>query len=33
MKQERIVRVVAFFDTIDLADLWKRFPVNNQDNK
>jgi uncharacterized protein len=33
MKNGRIVKVVAFFDTIDLADLWKRIPVSKQDNK
>ena len=33
MKNGRIVKVVAFFDTIDLADLWKRIPVSTQDNK
>ncbi|WP_231589915.1 nuclear transport factor 2 family protein [Methanosarcina siciliae] len=33
MKNGRIVKVVAFFDTIALADLWKRIPVSKQDNK
>ena len=33
MKNGRIVKVVAFFDTIDLADLWKRIPVSKQENK
>jgi ketosteroid isomerase-like protein len=27
IKGEKIIEVVAFFDTIDLADLWKRLPV------
>jgi hypothetical protein len=27
MKNGRIVKVVAFFDTIELTDLWKRIPV------
>lgn len=26
LKNGRIVKVVAFFDTIDLADLWRRIP-------
>jgi uncharacterized protein len=32
-KNGRIVKVVAFFDTINLADLWKRIPVSKQENK
>ncbi|AAM04423.1 predicted protein [Methanosarcina acetivorans C2A] len=28
MKNGRIVKVVAFLDTISLADLWKRIPVS-----
>lgn len=30
MKNGRIVKVVAFFDTIDLADVWKRIPVTSK---
>ena len=33
MKNGRIVKVVAFFDTIELTDLWKRIPVSGQENK
>jgi len=33
MKNGRIVKAVAFFDTIVVADLWKRIPVSKQDNK
>lgn len=33
MKNGRIIKAVAFFDTIDLADLWERIPVSKQDNK
>lgn len=33
MKNGRVLKVVAFFDTINLADLWKRIPVSKQDNK
>jgi hypothetical protein len=33
MKNGRIVKVVAFFDTIDLADMWKRIPLSKQDDK
>jgi uncharacterized protein len=32
IKDGRIVKVVAFFDTIDLADLWKRIPVSELEN-
>ena len=27
LKNNRIVKVIAFFDTIVLADLWKRIPI------
>lgn len=27
VKGEKIVEVIAFFDTIELADLWKRLPA------
>ena len=33
MKNGRIVKVVAFFDTIDLADLWRRIPGSKQDKE
>jgi uncharacterized protein len=33
MKNGRIVKVVAFFDTIGFVYLWKRIPVSKQDNK
>ncbi|AUB36296.1 NTF2-like domain [Nostoc flagelliforme CCNUN1] len=33
MKNGRIVKVVAFFDTIELTDLWKRIPVSGNKNK
>ncbi|MEI2581261.1 nuclear transport factor 2 family protein [Scytonema sp. PRP1] len=31
MKNGRIVKVVAFFDTIELTDLWKRIPVSKKE--
>jgi hypothetical protein len=27
VKNNRIVKVIAFFDTIELADIWKRIPI------
>ncbi|MCC5661416.1 nuclear transport factor 2 family protein [Nostoc sp. XA010] len=30
MKNGRIVKVVAFFDTIELTDLWQRIPVSKK---
>lgn len=33
VKNGRILKVIAFFDTINLADLWKRISVSKQENK
>lgn len=33
MKHGRIVKVVAFFDTIELTELWKRIPINKKELK
>ncbi|WP_341530212.1 hypothetical protein WKK05_13515 [Nostoc sp. UHCC 0302] len=33
MKNGRIVKVVAFFDTIELIDLWKRISVSGNNKQ